>query len=439
MKIRWMTAIALLVCASAAFAQEDVPTTEDLSPVQVQDTRPIGGAEDIALGTLAEGLSVSPAFHFSQTGETLDSGHSFDYRSTLGGTLEVSRVRSRQRFAMNYDGGGTFTTRTNEENRAYQTLRFSESVGIKRWTLSVFDTASYTPESMMSGSAGVPGLTPSLLNLLNTAGVANSLLPSQDVLTTSSPRVNNTVAGQVQYNFSYRNSLTVAGTYGVLRFLEQDFLNNDQYTGFLDFERMLSPSNTVGVKYSYTAVTYGQLPDAFHTHWFQGTVGRRITNRMNANFAVGPQILSGSKRVVGSKNMGWASDLTLNYHRDRYSVSLTGSRHTNAGSGVMIGARTDSGVLSASRTWLRQWQTSIQVGYSRNVGLVSMASTYNTRSIGGSISRAITPSVSAYINYSAQHQTSNALDTTSSSILNGWRHILGVGFQWHPRPLITRQ
>lgn len=439
MNIRWIAIIALLVCTSAGFAQDDTQPTQEPAPAVVQDMRPIGGAEDVGVSEILDGLSVSPAFHFSQTGETLDSGHSFDYRSSFGGSLEVSRTRNRQRFAMTYTGGGTFTTRTNEENAAYQTLRLSETVGVKRWTFSVFDTVSYTPESTMGGSAGAPGLPPSLLSLLNNTGVASSLQPSQDVLTTSTPRVGNTVAGQIQYNFSYRNSLNVAGTYGMLRFLEREFLNNDQYTGFLDFERMLSPYNTVGVKYAYTAVTYGQIPGAFHTHWFQGMVGRRITNRTHAQLAIGPQLVSGSRQIVGAKNMSWASDLTLNYHRDRYSVSLTGSRHTNAGSGVLLGARTDSGMLNVSRSWLRKWQTSMQGGYARNVGLASTASTYNTRSVGGSINRSISPTLSAYLTYSAQYQTSDALVTSSSSILNGWRHILGVGFQWHPRPLITRQ
>jgi len=288
-----------------------------------------------------------------------------------------------------------------------------------------------------AAGSGLPGFG-DLSTMLSQAGLSSSLLPAQGVLTLDTSRVSNSVAAQAQYEFSYRNSFTAGGDFGVLRFLDRDLQDNNQYTGFASFERKLSRRDTVALKYAYTAVTYANLPLATHVHWTQAIISRRISERLSAHLSVGPELVSGTKQMTGPQSTGWGADGNVQYHRLKYGASFSGARHTTGGSGVMLGARTDSGNLTLARTFYRNWVAALSGGYSRNVGLVPGSGLYNLRSYGAQVSRNIGRSVSTYVSYTSQYQTTHA-SAASPFLLDGWRHVFGVGFSWQPRAMVTQQ
>jgi hypothetical protein len=301
----------------------------------------------------------------------------------------------------------------------------------------LFDTLSYSPEAMSSEMGGLPGLG-NLVGPIGQTGIVPSLLPSQSILTLNTSRVSNSVAAQAQYNFSFRTSVTGGLDYGILRFPDQGFIDSNQYSGFASLEHMLSARDTVAVKYAYTALSYNEIPGGMHTHWIQGVASRRITNRLSAKVAIGPELVSGSRQMTGRKTTAWAADGGLTYQRQRFGFGFTGLRQTTAGAGVIFGARTDSISLTIWRSVMRNWTTSVHGGYARTAAISGKAGIYDARTYGAQVTRSIGQTLGLYLSYTGQYQTTPTV-VSSPFVLDGWRHVFGVGFDWHPRPVVARQ
>src|SRR5690349_13857172 len=105
---------ALWICAT------EFPQEQDASPKEnVPDLGPIGGVEIPGLRVIPDGLSIQPRFRFAQVFDGSSGLEHVDYTSSLGGHLDVSRSRSRNEFALQYDGGATYTTRAGQGSTSF--------------------------------------------------------------------------------------------------------------------------------------------------------------------------------------------------------------------------------------------------------------------------------------------------------------------------------
>jgi hypothetical protein len=436
MRTKMIVAAVMLILSIGANAQSDGNETLSAAVAQAStiDNVPTGGAETITINPVPAGLFLQPSFRFTQAMQGNSGLEQVDYTSTMGGSLIVTHGTQHDRFRLQYNGGAMFSTRANQENTSYQSVSLGETAQLNRWTLSLMDGFSYSPESLGSGS-GLPAISEIAPNA-NLSALNRWLVPSQDILTVDSQRVSNSLVGQARYNFSYRNSATVGADYGVIRFADREFADTNQYIGFVSLERMLTAHDTLSLGYHYSAITSVNVQNSLHIHSPQVAYARKMTTRLVAHVSAGPEIVL--LPVNTGKNIFWSSDVQVAYTRTKYRASLAGTRSTTGGAGLTLGSRTDLALLTLSRTVLRNWTASIQGGYSRTVDLTLKAGTFNARTYGGQLHRHVSQTTSAYISYSGQHQTNNTA-IVAPFLLEGWRHTFGVGIEWHPRALVTRQ
>ena len=98
----------------------------------------------------------------------------------------------------------------------------------------------------------------------------------------------------------------------------------------------------------------------------------------------------------------------LSYARRSTSASIAFVRATNAGSGVLYGALSDSVNGAVRKQFSRDWQGALTASYSKNTSLAQIAGfeqSYQSNYGGGQLSRRLSRSFSAYFSYTAVTQT----------------------------------
>lgn len=433
MKIKQMSAAtALLLVASATFAQETgVPAaTEDQAPVvQTQRSRPLSGAE------MQESPSDDEA---SLTGMLLPSftvsevvragGANKEYRSAISGTLAYDQASSNRSFSMKYAGGLLFDSVNDSQNQTFHNLVLSEHLAMRRCNLMLGDTVSYLPQAPLNTASGITGLGDYPLG----SGTINpDLLPSQSILTFDAPRVNNASLAGVEYHTSPNTSVNTVISYGILRYLDNNELDNHQFvvTTGLDHEMQRTK---IAIKYSYSRFVYDVIGGGVEVHATALMISRLIGRNFSAEVSGGPQLiqthsLMGSSRVVG----GGRARLT--YEWKRYRADVFYLRGTNNGSGLLLGAQENTVQARVTRRF-RLWTMEGNGAYGRAVG-VSQTGRVINHSAGGQLSRDFGRSSGTYLSYAYQVQRAGTLCLGNTCAFDDSLHTVGFGFYWHPRGL----
>ncbi len=451
MKTLSLAAMAAVLCA-AATAQETAPEPAQApagapqepaggepgstEPPMVPDTRPLGGIQELSLGSSGEARSfLLPTFRVSQYVDSQPSllgGGSVEAVTNLAGSVELQRIWSRADLRLNYTGGGTLYAQRSDLNSDFHQGGIALSWRMRRATFTLTDDATYTPESSFGygGISGVGGLP--------TGGSSGPLLPGQSILTGRNRRISNTAAGQLQYTISGRSSIHFSGSYGILRFLGSGLNDSDQYGFGFGFDRQLSAFDTLGVVYHAELYRYSGNSRNMDTHSVNLAYGRRITGKLALQLSGGPQIRMVEDPLFGSDTAAsWSVRAGLTYQVARTGLSLSYSRDTTAGAGVFAGASTHTVEGSLKRQLSRVWAGSLSGGFSRNetlAGFSLIERAVNTKYAAFSLSRPLGHQFSIFFSYNVQHQTTNVplcLGCGTSYL----RHVGGIGLQWRLRPI----
>ena len=138
----------------------------------------------------------------------------------LIGNVSLLKAWSRSELAINYSGGGFFSTDNAQGNGVYQSLTLSQVFQWNRWSVQILDQFSYSPLSSFGfgggTNLGVPGVGGSLGSTI--PGMGTSYIPNQSIYASVGPRYVNATALQLTYATSPRGSITASGSYGVSRF-----------------------------------------------------------------------------------------------------------------------------------------------------------------------------------------------------------------------------
>jgi hypothetical protein len=423
----------------------DQGSTSNLNP----DTLPLTGVQNPTLGT--PGIRHSywlPGFQYAETirssalNQAISSG--WNTTSLVTGNFSLLEAWSRAQLAVNYSGGASFSSDRAQGNSHFQELGLVETFDWGRWQLHFLDQFSYLPETQFGFGAGtalsIPGIGGPLAPPL--PGLESSYVPNQSVFTTFGPRYSNSFATQAAYTVSPRGSITTAGTYGILRFIEAGNIESNNASFNAGYDYVLTKADTLGVQYRFSSYRYIGNPQAIDDQVVQFIYGRKITGRIALRLFGGPDVSTFRVPVNSSTNrVSGSGGASLTYALNRGSMALTFDRGISGGSGVLAGANTNQLQFSLGRQLSREWAASLNLGYSRNGSVVSAPSSqaYNSWYVGGGLNRPFGRNAHFTIGYTAQIQTSNqAVCAAGTCGTNFTVHQITLGLEWHARPFVLR-
>lgn len=477
---RILAGMVLLVSASVSHAQQDsgaapkpaareypplIDTNQDSGDVTTDegirlkpDQGPLTGVQNPTMGTpdLRHSYWV-PGFQYSNVvssrsqGSFADSG--WNSTSYLTGNLSLLEGWRNASLALNYSGGGYFTTddsvnngiKTRQSGQLHQAAVTYQLMG-RRWQLQMIDEFSYLPESSYGFGAStglsLPGIGGNLGG--SASGLQGSSVPSQSIFTAVGPRYSNSGALQWTFQTSARGSITLAGVYAILRFIEAGNVETNNPSGSAGYNYILSKKDTIGVSYRFSAYQFLGDPQAFGDHTMSFVYGRKITGRTALQLSGGPEFTQFRVPVNGkSSRISGSGGATLNYALQHGSISLNYLHGLTGGSGVLAGSDADSVGAQGRHRLGRSWEGSVNFSYAKNrqIGALggTSATTFNSWYAGAGLDRSLGRNASLSLAYQAQLEDRNAAACGSAACASlDVLHRITLNLQWHTRPLVLR-
>jgi hypothetical protein len=429
--------------------QDENPTPDTLQP----DDRPLTGFQVPTVGTPMERHSywvpgVSYYNFVQSNGQAQGGQDSWSDTSYIAGNFSLLYNWSRSRLAINYSGGGSFSTDSTIGNGWFQQLSAVQTFNWQRWQLTLLDDFAYLPQAQFGFGAGTglaqPGIGGSLGGGLT--GLAPGYYPGQTVFSAIGPRYMNTAAVQVNYLLTPRSSFTVGGIAGIMRFSDPGNVESNDYIANIGFNYQLSRNNTLGVQYRFSSYHYLESPQAIGDHLFQVAYGRKITGRLALQLSGGPEITNfriAEPPSTKTQFIAGSGNAVLTYAFPWGSVSANYNHGVTAGSGVFLGAITDQVTGTVSGKLTRVWGGQAFVGYSRNrnagAGQSASNTTYDTLFVGASATRPLGRNANLSLGYNAYIETaSTSVCAGSNCSSNFTTNQITLGLNWHTRPFVLR-
>jgi hypothetical protein len=432
-------------------ASDNQQDSDQGTPTMQPDIKPLSGVQNPTLGTPEIRHSYwVPGIEYSNTAKSnsLNPAAASGWNTTSFVTGDVSLLEawSHSLLSMNYSGGGYFSTDAIQGNGQNHQLAAAYEIDQRRWQMLFVDQFSYLPQSSF-GFGGVSGLAvPGIMGTLAVPlpGLQSTYVPSQTILTTNGPRYSNASAVQLNYALSPRGSITLAGVYGTLRFVDAGNVNSDSEILNAGYNYAITRTDTLGLAYIFTAYHYQGVPQAIGDHVAQFLYGRKITGKLALKLAGGPEVTTFRVAIGGSsRKIAGSANAALTYAFARSSIALSYEHGVSGGSGVFTGSNSDQASATWSRQLTRVWSGSVNFGYSKNRQILSLSGvtspSYDTWLVGAGLSRPLGRTANFSLAYQAQIQNSNvAICSTPTCGTNYTVNQIFVTFQWHTRPLVLR-
>ncbi len=357
-------------------------------------------------------------------------------QSSISGNLQFSKDFGRQ-FSMSYNGVGRWDSITGDAIHVQQ-LSLSEKFRVGRFGFILDDEVAYSPQSTFGfgGLQGLGGISNSLGGLGGFGIVPSDLNPAlaanQSILS-NADRVSNSAAAEGSYSFTARTSVRGSGSYAIIRGIDSDFLDTDQYSAGGSLNHQFSASSAVGLNYNYGHTTFGGSDRVITTQSPGVTFSRRLSSRFNFQAQAGAQFTDVTGSSGSFSYLSWQGTSSLSYTRNRNSASLSFLRGVSSGAGSLPGSTTLNATLGLSRTMSSRWSVSTSGGYAQNKALRG-GSQIESEYVGAQISRSINSSIGLYFSYNLQHQK----DISGVFIPGGFpsiQHYFSLGINWSGRPI----
>jgi hypothetical protein len=415
--------------------------TRDATRVE-PDTHALSGAETLSLGSLYYlRRTFDPALYFSEFGYTGVSGQSntgSTARSTVGGTLDAERRWSRYDLVAIYNGSDAYYypyAFYGPQNMPSHNLALSQQVRSQRWTFRLRDDFLYSWQagfgSLFTGGP-VMGNQSSTLTALQP-----SLNPSGTILTGFARQVTNLALGEVDYALSRRTTLTFTGSYGLLDFLDPGYLSSHRIGGRAGYNYSLSRRNSIALLYEYDRTSFSGTSSLFDSHLLQMSFGRKLTGRLALQIAAGPELSRfDNLGPSNTQQLSWTVSGTLAYQMPRTAYSLSYFRGVTPGSGVFLGAESETITASVNHQFTRFWSAFMNGGYALSKALIPnsvFAGSFDDWFVGGNLGKQIGRHVRLALSYEYQKQIigRGACPVLSCGIKPAYQ-VFGVTLNWHP-------
>src|SRR6266436_3230170 len=260
---------------------------QDSGPSLQSDMRPLTGVQSPTLGSpeirhsyWVPGINYSNVVRSSALNQT--TAASWNSTSYLTGNVSLLEAWSHSQLSLNYSGGGFFSTDGAQGHGYFHQFGLNQNFAWRRWQLAFLDQFSYLPEASFGFGGGtsisIPGVGGSLGPPL--PGLLGNFQPNQTILTSFGTRYSNSFTTQAVYQLSLRASINVAGSYGILRFLQAGNIESNNYIANVGYNYALGKKDTLGMLYRFSAFRYIGDPQALDDHAVQLSYGRTITGRL---------------------------------------------------------------------------------------------------------------------------------------------------------------
>jgi hypothetical protein len=405
------------------------------------------GFPDVKHSYWVPGVQVASTAQSSLFGQSTTSSTSNWYATNyVTGDLSLLEAWSRSQLALNYSGGGAFSTDSAIGNSGFQQLAFAQSFQLNRWIVQIVDEFAQLPQSAfgfgIGTTLGVPGVGGALGPTVPSVG--NNYNPNQAVFGGFGPRISNVAVMQATYQLTRRSSLTASGSYAILHFLDAGNIDSRSLFASLGYNYQLSHKDTIGLFYEFSSFRFPGNPEAYGVQIVSAAYSRKITGRMALALYGGPQFTS-LRVAVGNTSStvnGYASAF-LHYGFRNGGIGANYVHGMSGGSGVFAGSIQDEAGFSATRRLSRQWGASVHAGFARNRNVVNVPGvnnpSYDDWYVGVGLNRPIGRDLNVSLAYSATFQThypgcssSDSAGCGPSATTSGQQ--ITLSFRWHPRP-----
>src|SRR5450432_4248968 len=213
---------------------QDPNADQDSTPSLQPDTQPLTGVQESTLGSpdLRHSYWV-PGFEYSNSASSaaLNQTTAPGWNSTnfIAGNFSLVQAWRHSQLSVNYSGGGFFSTDSSEGNGYFHQFALAQVFKWRRWQLALLDQFSYLPEAAFGFGAGTGVALPGIGGSLGAVqpGLQSNYQPNQSIFTATGTRYTNSMTTQAAYAISPRSSINVAGSFGILRFLEAENIGSD--------------------------------------------------------------------------------------------------------------------------------------------------------------------------------------------------------------------
>lgn len=434
MKVGIAISTVLLTVSPMLHGQSSPPATTATTPSSALNSGFVVPSMD---GTIHYALGASQIVQYGYYGSGSTSG-----TASLNGDISYSSKSTVVPFNMIYAGGILFGESGGQGITTYQNLAASQSLITGKWVLNLSDSFSFLPQSPTTGLSGIPGVGD--IGVPPIEGPSGG--PAGGVLTQYGDRISNDLSGSVERLFTGRTSVSGSGSWTVLHFLNgTEGFDTSQVMGQAGLNHRIDARNTVSVNGVYSVYTFAKSENGlnFNTRGVNGVYTRRLNAAMSLSVSAGPQWLYSSDKTQIPDQLSAAANVGLTYLRGLTSASLNYTRGVNGGSGVQVGGLSDTVSGSVGHATGRDWLTTVTGSYTHTAGLGRVASVVSTTALpltgnfstvygGVQVSRSLTRSLSAYVSYTALHQSYDAT-FIGKNAFNGTSHSFGVGISFAPR------
>jgi hypothetical protein len=431
--------------------EQDADVSQASADALRPDTRPLTGVQAPTLGTRDYRHSFwVPGFQYGGlflSNNVNSPGPSSWYANNYFlGTLSVLENWRSSQLAVNYSGGRLISTDNTPRGGNLQELGVMQTFTSRRWQLQFLDQFSYLPEAAFgfggSTTIGVPGTGGPLM--LSSPGLGTAIAPTQNISGTVGPRYSNAFATQATYSMTSRSSITMAGAYGLLHFVDSANFSTDDEIGSVGYNYDVTRKNSIGVFYRFTAFHYSGNPQAVGDQIVNLAYERKITGRLAMELSGGPEFANFRVPVDNqTRKAFWSGSASLAYALRRGSMMLNYYHGVSGGSGLLVGSNGDEVTLAGNRQVGRLWNAIGSFGYAHNRNLASpnlldLRQTFDSWYATAGLSRQLGPNALLSFGYTAHIQESAGPITCPSGVCgaNGTQHQISLGFQWNARPFV---
>jgi hypothetical protein len=206
------------------------------------------------------------------------------------------------------------------------------------------------------------------------------------------------------------------------------------------YDYLLDPKNSIAVLGRYGKIDYSGTAISTSDYLADLAFGRKITGRLAFQAAAGPEQIRVSGAGSGNFQIWtWSVNSALTYERRRSGLSMAYARGLSGGSGVLLGAKSNTVSGAVHRQFARFWSGSANGGYAFNTSLAPAGVptiNFNTWFVGTNLAHQMGRHMEVGFNYSLVKQANPGVSPVAGGIgPTGLQQTFGMSVNWHLRPI----